>query len=62
MRELERYVQENFPDELEKVQQDFKNEFLRLTDAEKTIIYEYSDDTFNTEGYPKDNFTFAIHF
>ena len=53
MRELERYVQENFPDELEKVQQDFKNEFLRLTDAEKTIIYEYSDDTFNTEGYSK---------
>ena len=37
MRELEKYVQENFPDELEKVRQDFANVFLRLTDAEKTV-------------------------
>ena len=53
MRELEKYVQENFPDELEKVRQDFANTFLRLTDAEKTIIYKYSDDDFTFVGINK---------
>ena len=50
MRELEKYVQENFFDELEKVRRDFSNEFPRLTDAEKTIIYKYTDDDFTFIG------------
>lgn len=50
MKELEKYVQENFPDELEKVRRDFANEFPRLTDAEKTIIYKYTDDDFTFMG------------
>ena len=53
MRELEKYVQENFPDELEKVRRNFANEFPRLTDAEKTIIYKYSDDDFTFVGVNK---------
>jgi hypothetical protein len=50
MRELEKYVQENFPDELEKVRRDFANEFPKLTDAEKTIVYKYTDDDFTFMG------------
>lgn len=53
MRELEKYVRENFPDELEKVIRDFANEFPKLTDAEKTIIYKYSDDDFTFFGVNK---------
>ena len=44
MSELEKYVQENFPAELEKVRRDFANEFPHLTDAEKTIIYKNTDE------------------
>ena len=38
MSELEKYVQENFPDELEKVRRDYPNEFPHLlTDAGKPL-------------------------
>ena len=53
MRELEKYVIENFPDELEKVRRDFADELPHLTDAEKTIIYKYSDDDFTFSGVNK---------
>ena len=53
MRELEKYVQENFLDELEKVRTDFANDFPKLTDAEKTIIYKYTDDDFTFMGVNK---------
>lgn len=47
MKEIEKYVEENFPRILREISTSFRaSETIELTNAEKALIYKYSDDEY----------------